>query len=434
MENLFTNSFFDRTKDAKKRNIEPLAERMRPHTFEQFLGQRHLLGVRSVLRRALKRDQLFSLILWGPPGSGKTTLAACIANSTKSAFIQISAVTSGINDLRRIIAKAKHDWQTRQIRTILFIDEVHRWNKAQQDAFLPHVEDGTIILIGATTENPSFEVIAPLLSRCQVYTLERLSPRDLLTLARRALTDRERGFGKMNIRIEPRALDVCIGESNGDARALLNTIEIAVGGTTPDGKGIRHVTIDIVRNAIQKRQTIFYKKGEEYYNVLSAFIKSMRGSDPDGAIYWLARMLEGGQDPRVIARRMIVFASEDISLASETALPLAVATFHAVESIGLPECALNLAHCAIALALSPKNNATYLALGRAQEDVKKTLHEPVPLHLRNAPTELMKKLGYGKGYKYSHDYSLKSGEQEYLPKILKGKTYYQAQSTRNEKK
>ncbi len=419
-----SDDLFSSSRRSARVRMAPLAERLRPRSFEEFLEQEALVNEGSVLRLAIENDELFSMIFWGPPGSGKTTLARLVAEKTKANFVQLSAVSSGIDELRKVVRQAEADWKYDGRRTILFVDEIHRWNKAQQDAFLPFVENGTIVLIGATTENPSFEVIAPLLSRCQVYTLYRLSPEGLARLVKRALTDRERGYGDRKTTIVPAALDFLVGESNGDARALLNALEIAVKAAPVQGRGPRRITLALVEAAVQKRHLYFDKGGEEYYNIISAFIKSMRGSDPDATVYWLARLLEAGEDPKFIARRMVVFASEDVSVADPQALALAVATFHAVELIGPPECAINLSHCAIALALASKNNSTYEALQRARDDVATTLNEPVPLHLRNAPTELMKKLGYGKGYKYSHHYSALDGRQEYLPTRLSGRRYF----------
>jgi len=419
-----SDDLFSNAREPERKRSAPLADRLRPRTFDEFLDHEALVGPASVLRQAIENDELYSMILWGPPGSGKTTLARLVADKTKAVFMQISAVTSGIDELRKVVRQAESDWKYDGRRTILFVDEIHRWNKAQQDAFLPFVETGTIVLIGATTENPSFEIIAPLLSRCQVYVLNRLSPESLAKLAKVALTDPERGHGGRKTVIAPAALDFLIGESNGDARALLNALDIAVKSAPIDKKNVRHLTLTLVEAAVQKRHMYFDKKGDEHYNVISAFIKSMRGSDPDGAIYWLARLLESGEDPVFLARRMVIFASEDISLGDADALTLATATFKAVTIIGLPECAINLAHCAIALALAPKNNSTYEALNRAREDVQRTLNEPVPLHLRNAPTRLMKDLGYHKGYKYSHDYSGESGRQAYLPAKLSGRRYF----------
>jgi len=415
---------FDQKMAKEMAREAPLADRIRPDSFEDFLGQDGIIGQGKVLRQAIENDELFSMILWGPPGSGKTTLARIIAQLTKSKFVQMSAVASGIADLRRIVKEAQDLRKFHSKRTILFVDEIHRWNKAQQDAFLPYVENGTIVLIGATTENPSFEVISPLLSRSRVYVLKRLDPEHIGKILKKALQDKKSGLGKYKVKIGKSALDLIIRGSNGDARTALNAIEIAVKSTSPDKQGFRHIQKTTIEDALQHKALMYDKKGEEHYNVVSAFIKSLRGSNPDGALYWLARMIQAGEDPRFIARRMVILASEDIGNADPMALVVANAAAQAVEYVGLPEAQLNLAQAAIYLALAPKSNAVITGLMSAHKDVKNTLNEPVPLHLRNAVTDLMKDLGYGKDYKYSHDYTPEEGQQEYLPKQLKGKKYY----------
>ncbi|MFA5107489.1 MAG: replication-associated recombination protein A [Patescibacteria group bacterium] len=420
---------FDKKMEQEMAREAPLADRMRPQTLTEILGQDEIVGKDTVLRRAIENDELFSMIFWGPPGTGKTTLARIIAKMTKSIFVQISAVTSGIGDLRQIVKKAFDERKFHGHRTILFVDEIHRWNKAQQDSFLPHVENGTIILIGATTENPSFEVISPLLSRCRVYILKRLQGEHIGRILKQALQDKKRGLGSYKVKIGKKALDLIIDASNGDGRTALNAIEIAVKGTPPDKQGVRHIQTRTIEEALQHRSLLYDKKGEEHYNVISAFIKSLRGSSPDGAVYWLARMLEAGEDARFIVRRMVILASEDIGNADPMALVVANAAAQAVEFVGLPEAQLNLAQAAVYLALAPKSNASYKALLAAKADVKKTMNQPVPLHLRNAVTGLMEDIGYGKDYKYSHDYTPDEGKQEYLPEELKNKKYYQPNKT-----
>lgn len=416
-------------KDLKKE--APLADRIRPSDFSQFYGQDEIVGEGKLLRKAIEKDELISAIFWGPPGSGKTTLARIIAKLTKSAFIQLSAVTSGVGEIRQIIRKAREKRKFQNQRTILFIDEIHRFNKAQQDAFLPYVENGIIILIGATTENPSFEIIPPLLSRSRVFVLKPLDEMALKKIIKRALTNKHQGLGKFQIKINPKALDLMIEASNGDARIVLNALELGFKSIKPDKKGVYHLTLKIIEEALQHKALLYDKAGEEHYNVISAFIKSLRGSDPDAALYWLARMLEAGEDSRFIARRMIILASEDIGNVDPQALVVATAAAQAVEYVGLPEAQLNLAQAATYLACAPKSNASYVGLVKAQEDVKKTLNQPVPLHLRNPVTPLMKKLGYGKNYKYSHNYTSKNGHQEYLPEKLKGRKYYKPKKSRS---
>jgi putative ATPase len=402
----------------------PLAERMRPRTLEEFEGQNHLLGEGKVLRQAIETDQLPSMILWGPPGSGKTTLAMIIASTTGAQFSAFSAVLAGVKEIKEVIQEAREEWKYQKRRTILFVDEIHRFNKAQQDAFLPHVEKGTIILIGATTENPSFEVISPLLSRSKVFTLNPLIEKEIEVILRRALTDEERGLGKYQTAIEPEVIKGICQLANGDARAALNTLEMLVLTTSPDDEGVRQIKKEALKEVLQRKAYLYDKSGEEHYNLISALHKSLRGSDPDAALYWLGRMLEAGEDPLYIARRMIRFASEDVGMADPHALQVAVAAMDAFHFVGLPEGNLALAQAAVYLATAPKSNALYSAYQKVEKDVRELENMPVPLHIRNAPTSLMRDLGYGKEYKYPHDYPDHFVEEEYLPENLKGKIYY----------
>ncbi len=404
----------------------PLAERLRPKTLEEFVGQDHLLGQNRILHTLLSRGTLPSLILWGPPGCGKTTLARLLAKMVDANFVSFSAVLSGIPELRTIIEEAKETKKMGGPRTVLFVDEIHRFNKAQQDAFLPHVESGLITLIGATTENPSFEIISPLLSRCQVLTLNPLNKEALAILIERALTDKKRGLGRLDLSLEDDAKQLLINKADGDARSLLNFLEMSAElavAQVPDGKGAR-ITTSVVEEAIQQRLLRYDKKGDEHFNIISAFHKSLRGSDPDAALYWLARMLTAGEDPHYVARRMVRFASEDIGNADPQALTVALNALSAYDFIGKPEGELALAQAALYLATAPKSNATYTAYGEALSDVKKFGSLPVPLHIRNAPTKLMKDLSYGKGYKYAHNYKEGIVEQEYMPSELINRKYY----------
>lgn len=392
----------------------PLADRIRPQNLEEFLGQEEIVGQGKMLRDAIIKDQVPSMILWGPPGSGKTTLAHIIANQTKADFIQISAVTSGLRDLKEIIKKAKNN-QFYNKKTILFIDEIHRWNKAQQDALLPHVEKGLVTLIGATTENPSFEVRGALLSRCRVFVLKQLNDEQINTLIVKAITDKERGLGNLKIEMDNETIITLTKMSNGDARTALNILEYA-SSLNPI------VNIEIIKEAFQKSYLLYDKDGEEHYNIISALHKAMRGSDANAALYWLARMLEAGEDPLYIARRIVRFASEDIGLANSRALEQAVAAYQACHFIGMPECNVILAQAVVYMAKCQKSNELYTAYNKASKDVHELGNLPVPLHIRNAPTKLMKDLNYGKGYKYSPEFDYKE-EQEYMPDKLKGKKY-----------
>ncbi len=402
----------------------PLAARMRPQSFAEFMGQEHLVGEGHVLRKTIEADQLISMIFWGPPGSGKTTLARIIANTTKSHFSPISAVTAGVADLRRIINEARERRGMHGQRTILFIDEIHRFNKAQQDVILPHVEDGTITLIGATTENPSFEVISPLLSRCRVFTLTTLTNDEVRIIVERAIADGERGLGKMGVELEDDALEHLVLMSNGDARVALNALEMATFATEPDKKGKRKIPLSTIEDALQHRALLYDKAGEQHYDTISALHKSLRGSDPDAALYWLGRMLEAGEDPLYVARRLVRFASEDVGMADPQALVVAMAAQQAVHFIGMPEGNLALAQAVVYLATAPKSNSLYKAYSQVQQDVERTRTDPVPLHLRNPETRLMRELGYGKGYKYAHDFPGHFVEQQNLPDALHGKRYY----------
>ncbi len=400
---------------------EPLAARLRPRDLSEFCGQKHLLGEGKVLRRLIESDGIGSMIFWGPPGVGKTTLARIIANRTKAKFIDFSAVTSGIKEIKQVMEEAEKGRVFGE-KTILFVDEIHRFNKAQQDAFLPYVERGSIILIGATTENPSFEVNGALLSRCKVFVLQALSAEELVGLLHRALTD-ERGFGDQKVEISDELVGAIANFANGDARAALSTLEMAVlNGDTDGDKTV--VTREIVEQCISQKSLLYDKNGEEHYNLISALHKSMRNSDPDAAVYWLARMLEAGEDPLYVARRITRFASEDVGLADPRALEIAVAAYQACHLIGMPECSVHLTEAVVYLSLAPKSNALYMAYERAKKDALSMLAEPVPLVLRNAPTRLMKELDYGKGYQYAHDTREKLTDMQCLPDSLKGKEYY----------
>ncbi len=401
----------------------PLADRMRPRTLDEVMGQENLLAPGKPLRTQIERDQIVSMLLWGPPGCGKTTLARLIAKTTRSEFVPFSAVMSGIKEIKQVMAAAEGARRYGR-RTVVFVDEIHRFNKAQQDAFLPHVEAGTILLIGATTENPSFEVIAPLLSRMKVYVLEALSSEQILSLLRRALADKERGLGNEQIEVPAEVLERIAQIANGDARAAYNTLEAVVLGSEPAANGKRIVTRERLDDVLQRKFLLYDKSGEEHFNLISALHKSVRNSDPDAALYWLARMLESGEDPLYLARRMVRMASEDIGLADPNALQVTLAAMNAFDFLGVPEGHLALAEAAVYLSLAPKSNAVYAAFGAVHEDLQRTIAEPVPLHLRNAVTGLMKHIGYGKGYQYAHDAEEKVADMECLPESLRGRVYY----------
>lgn len=401
---------------------QPLAARLRPKTLEEYVGQTHLLGKGKVLRRLIENDQISSMIFWGPPGVGKTTLARIIANTTKAAFIDFSAVTSGIKEIRSVMQKAEENRRYGE-KTIVFVDEIHRFNKAQQDAFLPFVEKGSIILIGATTENPSFEVNSALLSRCKVFVLQELKTEELVQLLKRALAD-EKGFGTQKINIAEELLEMIAVFGNGDARTALSTLEMAVLNGDMDAGGAATVTRETLEQCTSKKSLLYDKTGEEHYNLISALHKSMRNSDPDAAVYWLARMLEAGEDPLYIARRVTRFASEDIGLADPKALEIAVAAYHACHFIGMPECSVHLTQAVVYMSVAPKSNALYMAYEHAKRDAAKMLAEPVPLVIRNAPTKLMQELNYGKGYQYAHNTEEKLTNMQCLPDSLLGTEYY----------
>ena len=412
----------------------PLADRMRPRTLDEYVGQEHLIGPGKPLRVSIERDDTGSLIFWGPPGTGKTTLAKIIANMTKAEFIEFSAVLAGIKEIKQVMADAERARQY-GTRTIVFIDEIHRFNKAQQDAFLPHVEKGNIRLIGATTENPSFEINSALLSRCRVYVLQPLTEAQIIELLKRALEDRERGLGEMHVTASDEVLKTIASYTSGDARSAYNVLEVAAGlaarlpaksarSGAPKEEQAGAITDAIVRDALQKRILLYDKSGEEHYNLISALHKSVRNSDPDAALYWLGRMLEAGEDPLYIARRVVRMAVEDIGLADPNALSLCMAARDAVDFIGMPEGNLALAQAVVYLSVAPKSNALYTAYGNVQADVEQTAAEAVPLHLRNAPTSLMRGLGYGRGYQYAHDLESKVADMQCLPDNLRGRVYY----------
>lgn len=401
----------------------PLASRLRPETLDDYIGQQHLVGEGKVLRRMLDKDMISSMIFWGPPGVGKTTLARIIAHRTKASFIDFSAVTSGIREIKDVMKQAEND-RLAGLKTIVFVDEIHRFNKAQQDAFLPFVEKGSIILIGATTENPSFEINSALLSRCKVFVLQALTVQDIEKLLHHALTDK-RGLGNSMINIEERLIHAIAVFANGDARTALNTLDMAVLNGTINRDGSITVQEEILEQCTGKKMLLYDRDGEEHYNLISALHKSMRNSDPDAAIYWLSRMLEAGEDPLYVARRLIRFASEDVGMADSQALQIAVAAYQACHFNGMPECNVNLAHAVVYLSMAPKSNALYVGYGKAREDAAKMLTEPVPLQIRNGVTGLMRELHYGEGYQYAHDTEEKLTRMQCLPESLQGKKYYE---------
>lgn len=415
---------FDQVEKKMEKTSRPLAERMRPQTLEAFVGQTHLLGQESLLRRAIEEDRLFSVFFWGPPGSGKTTLARIMALETKSHFETFSAVLSGVKEIRVVIDKATMLRRYHQEKTLLFVDEIHRFNKAQQDAFLPYVENGLITLIGATTENPSFEVIAPLLSRARVLVLKPFAREELSVIVKRAVSDKENGLGDACLEVEPDAIEHIVWAADGDARAALNNLEAAVSLVQEKDPKEKKVTSAVVEAALQKKALRYDKSGEEHYNLISAFHKSLRGSDPDAALYWLARMLAAGEDALYIARRMVRFASEDVGNADPRALSVSISAMQAFQFVGLPEGDLALAQAAVYLATAPKSNALYAGLGRVRKIIGETGSLQVPLHIRNAPTKMMKELGYGRGYKYAHNFEDAYVPQAYLPEEIAGQIFY----------
>ena len=433
-----SNNLFDNQADARMAESRPLAERMRPLSLDEFAGQQEAVGPGSLLRQAVSENRIFSVILWGPPGCGKTTLARIIAQQSRSHFVHFSAVLSGVKEIRAVIAEARDQLTAHRRRTVLFVDEIHRFNKSQQDAFLHHVESGLLTLIGATTENPSFEIIAPLLSRCRVITLKPLEPEHLRAILQRALDDGERGLAAHQLTLDEKAADHMIRISDGDARAALNNLEMAAFLTMarkgpPGSGGLRRIELEDMEAAVQQKALQYDKAGEEHYNLISALHKSLRGSDPDAALYWLARMLMAGEDPLYIARRMVRFASEDVGLADPYALGMAMAAMEAYRFIGRPEGELALAQAAVYLTTATKSNSIYEAYGRIQATIRATGSLPVPLHIRNAPTRLMKDLGYGRGYRYAHDYADAVVPQQYLPEKLQGTSFFEPRERGYEK-
>ena len=416
--------------DSAEGRMSPLASRLRPDSLEEFVGQEHLLGKGKILRQLIERDQISSMIFWGPPGVGKTTLASIIAGRTRSEFINFSAVTSGIKEIKEVMNRAEMSRRA-GLRTVLFVDEIHRFNKAQQDAFLPCVEKGSIILIGATTENPSFEINAALLSRCRVFVLKALEEKDLIKLLENALKN-PAGFGGQNVQISPDSIRAVAAFANGDARTALNTLEMAVLNGEISAEGIR-VTEEGLSQCISRKSLLYDKSGEEHYNLISALHKSMRNSDPDAAVYWMMRMLEGGEDPLYIARRLIRFASEDVGMADSAALQVAVAAYQACHFLGMPECDVHLTHAAVYLSMAPKSNSLYLACEACKKDVRTGRAEPVPLQIRNGVTGLMREIGYGKGYEYAHDTEEKLTHMQCMPESLKDRVYYHPTSQGKEK-
>lgn len=419
---------------SRQEDSKPLAARMRPRTFDEFVGQDKILGPDRVLRRTIERDRLTSIVLWGPPGSGKTTLAQIITNVTEAAFVSVSAVSAGVADLRRVVDAARKLTDFSGQKTILFIDEIHRFNKAQQDAVLPHVESGTITLIGATTENPSFSVNAALLSRCRVFRLEKLADTDVSILVRRAIGDRENGLGALNVQYDDDALERLVRMADGDARVALTALEMAVSVAAADEAGRPFVSLSAVEDAMQRPALLYDRTGDMHYDLISAFIKSVRGSDPDATVYWLARMIEAGEDPLFVTRRLIILAAEDIGLADPNALMLAVACHTAVQSIGMPEGYLPMTECALYLATAAKSNSAIVTYHAARADVEEHLNEPVPFHLRNAVTALGRAQGFGQGYQYAHDGRDHYVEQQYLPDNLSDRRYYSPTSEGIEKR